>query len=302
MIPEIVNSNLEYMGKIFGLGEMKAHRAIEDARLTAKLLLKYLEIFREKQIRKVNQLYYPRNRFELDRRHFDAKETDTPTLVKFIAKETRPVLLTVKGVNGVIVAVLPVQNPKVEAEDIGVLLGKIPWTLVTVKLIGPFMEGLLSFNAHYLKMPEPYRLAALDYLQARIAPLKEDGRNPLEHEDFLVMPHLIQGQLLVYSLMGLTPFSQLIFKFPAHRKKVTQFLTGQANRFEAAKAIRRHQLLPEVKPLVEAWLQQQAEANPSGALFLSRQIFKKDPKGFFTPVEKMVKNLPDPFNFPGLHF
>lgn len=302
MIPDIVNSNLEYMAKIFGLGDLKAHRAIEDARLTAKLLLKYLEIFREKQIRKVNQLYYPRNRFELDRRHFDAKETDTATLVKFVAQETRPVLLTVKGVNGVIVAVLPVQNPKVEAADIGELLGKIPWTLVTVKLIGPFMEGLLSFNSHYLKMPEPYRLAALDYLQKRIPTMKEDGRNPLEHEDFLVMPHLIQGQLLVYSLMGLTPFSQLIFKFPAHRKKVTQFLTGQANRFEAAKAIRRHQLLPEVKPLVEAWLQQQSEINPSGALFLSRQIFKKDPKNFFNPIEKMVKVQPDPFDFPNTHF
>ena len=102
--------------------------------------------------------------------------------------------------------------------------------------------------------------------------------------------------------MGLTPFSQLIFQFPAHRKKVTQFLTGQTTRFEAAKAIRRHQLLPEVKPLVEAWLQQQAETNPGEALFLSRQIFKKDPKGFFNPVEKMVKNNPDPFNFPGTHF
>lgn len=302
MIPEIVNSNLEYMGKIFDLGEVKVHRAVEDARLTARLLLKYLEIFREKQIRKVNQLYYPRNRFELDRRHFDAKETPLHRLTEFLEDETRPCLLTVKGENGVIVALLPVENPKAEAAQLEAFLQNITWSLVTVKLMGPFIEGLLAFNTHYLKMPEQYRLLALNYLTEKHAVLPEGAHNPLEQDDFLIAPHLIQGQLLVYSLMSMTPFSQLVFKFPAHRKKVSQFLQGHVSRFETAKSQRRHQLLPEIRPMIEGWLHRQFDAKDERYLFLSRQTFKKDPKNFFGPIETLVKKFPDPFHFPGEHF
>ncbi len=301
MIPDIVNSNLEYMGKIFDLGDAKVHRAVEDARLTARLLLKYLDIFREKQIRKVNQLYYPRNRFELDRRHFEATDTSLDKVLEFLSREERPCLLTVKGGNGVIMAVLPVENPSVEVPELGAILKDIPWNLVTVKLIGPFMEGLMAFNAHYLKMPEEHRLKALDYLRGKV-PAPTTGHNPLEEDDFLVLPHLIQGQLLVYSLMGLTPFSQLIFKFPAHRKKVAQFLQGQVGRQENFRGPRRHHLLPEVRPLVEGWLQRRHAAGDGRSLFLSRSSFKKDPKGFFLPVEGMVKQHPDPFHFPARHF
>lgn len=301
MIPEIVNSNLEYMGKIFDLGDVKVHRAVEDARLTARLLLKYLEIFQEKQIRKINQLYYPRNRFELDRRHFEAKETPLPKLLELLKKETRPCLLTVKGEQGVIVALLPVENPSLEVAALEKILASMTWSLVTVKLIGPFIEGLLAFNAHYLKMPEQYRLLALTYLQERHAG-PDTSHSPLNEDDFLVAPHLIQGQLLVYSLMGLSAFSQLVFKFPAHRKKVAQFLSGQVARFDSAKGQRRHQLLPELRPMVEGWLQRQHTAQDARYLFLSRLTLKKDPKNFFGPIEALVKKFPDPFEFPGKHF
>lgn len=302
MIPEIVNSNLEYMGKIFNLGEVKVHRAVEDARLTAHLLLKYLQIFQEKQIRKANQLYYPRNRFELDRRHFDVKETTAAKLIDLLQQENRPCLLTVKGEQGVIVAVLPLENPAQEATALAEFLKNISWTLVTVKLIGPFIEGLLAFNNHYLKMPEQYRLLALSYLRERHAPALDGSCNPLMDDDFLVAPHLIQGQLLVYSLMGLSAFSQLVFKFPAHRKKVSQFLQGQVSRLEAAKGHRKHQLLNEVRPLIEGWLQRRKLAADESYLFLSRQTLKKDPKNFFGPIENIVKKFPDPFDFPARHF
>ena len=67
MIPDIMSSNLNYMSSIFDIPHSQAHRAIEDARATGLLLLKYMDIFESKNIRKVNQLYYPRNKFELDR-------------------------------------------------------------------------------------------------------------------------------------------------------------------------------------------------------------------------------------------
>ena len=50
MIPDIMSSNLNYMSQIFGIPHSQAHRAIEDARATGRLLLKYMDIFESKNI------------------------------------------------------------------------------------------------------------------------------------------------------------------------------------------------------------------------------------------------------------
>jgi DNA polymerase III subunit epsilon len=298
MIPDIVNSNLEYMGKIFGLGEQKAHRAIEDARVTARLLLKYLNIFIEKDIRKVNQLYYPRNRFELDRRHFDIKDKSISDILETLENETRPVLITVKGEQGVILSLLPIENPSQEIASLNTFLEKLQWNLITIRLIGPHIEGLMQFNSHYLKIPEVTRLETLNYLMEKTLLHQQEDTSPLEVDDFMIVPHLIQGQLLVYSLMGLASYSQLIFKFPSHRKKLTQFLQGQVNRFESNKSQRRHQLIQELRPLIESHLLKTKSVKDNYHLFLSRQELMKDQRGFFTKIENLVKSHPDPFEFP----
>lgn len=298
MIPEIVNSNLEYMGKIFDLGQQKAHKAIEDARMTARLLLKYLEIFQQKEIRKVNQLYYPRNRFELDRRHFDSKEKTLTDVMEVLEKEDRPLLITVKGEQGVILSLLPIEHPAKEAQALGKFLSDLNWTLITIRLIGPHIEGLMQLNSHLLKIPEATRVKTLEYLTTTHSREVEASSSPLEHDDFLVVPHLIQGQLLVYSLMGLSPFSQLIFKFPAHRKKVAQFLQNQVLRVDANKGKRRHQLLGEIRPLIESYLSKMKAAGDDRYLFLAKNELKKEQRQFFGKIEKLVKVHTDPFHFP----
>ncbi len=300
MIPDIVNSNLEYMGNIFNLGEQKAHRAIEDARTTAKLLLKYLEIFEQKDIRKVNQLYYPRNRFELDRHHFERSHQSLAEVTQMIRDQQRPLLVTAKGEQGVIHAILPLENPARDAQRVEAFLRELPWTVITVRLIGPYVEALMQLNAHYLKIPEATRTKTLDFLRelTALSTQADEGPSPLEHDDFLVVPHLIQGQLWVYSLMGLTPFSQLVFKFPAHRKKLTQFLTSQVGRFEQQKGKRRHQLLDELRPFVEHHLRAQKHGGSAHYLFLSRDELKQQQKVFFAKIDKLVKDAPDLFQFP----
>ena len=50
MIPEIMSSNLNYMSQLFEIDHSKAHRAYDDARATAKLLLEFLDIFIKKGI------------------------------------------------------------------------------------------------------------------------------------------------------------------------------------------------------------------------------------------------------------
>ena len=37
LLPEIMNSNLNYLSNIFGIDHKKAHRAIQDAKATAQL-------------------------------------------------------------------------------------------------------------------------------------------------------------------------------------------------------------------------------------------------------------------------
>ena len=141
LIPDIMSSNLQYMSQIFNITHSKAHRAIEDARATAFLLLKYLEIFEEKKIRKVNQLYYPRNKFELDRAIFENEE-GLDEVFKVLEKTQTPAILSVKGDNGVILTILPLKNPSIEVEAMKVLLADFRWSQIHIRLSGPFIEGL----------------------------------------------------------------------------------------------------------------------------------------------------------------
>ena len=49
LIPNLLSTNLTYMANIFKIEHGKAHRALDDAKASAKLLLEYLEIFEKKK-------------------------------------------------------------------------------------------------------------------------------------------------------------------------------------------------------------------------------------------------------------
>ncbi len=106
MIPNLLSSNLNYMSKIFDLQHQKAHRALDDAMASAELLLKYLSIFIHKKISKVNSLYYPKNKFELDRINFK-KDVPLDGIIEQISTLTSPFLVTLKGVEGVVLFSMP---------------------------------------------------------------------------------------------------------------------------------------------------------------------------------------------------
>ena len=56
LIPNLLSTNLVH-GKYFNIEHGKAHRALDDAKASAKLLLQYLDIFEKKNIDKINHLY-----------------------------------------------------------------------------------------------------------------------------------------------------------------------------------------------------------------------------------------------------
>lgn len=296
MIPEITNSNLNYMSQLFNIGHANAHRAHDDAIATAKLLLKYLDIFIDKGIKKVNQLYYPRNKFELDRIHYE-KSSSKETILDKIKNNPTSMLITFKGERGLILGALPINNPSEEMEIIEELMDSIDWEIITIRLIKPFIEGLFQFNNHYLKYPDEVREKILNYLNARYKKDNIPKELSVNSMDFVISHHLVREQVIVYSFLNLNTNTKSIFKFPAQKKKMLQYLNSQVSRFENNQKGRRKNLLhTDIIPLVESYLATHRGSNKY--LFFSRKALKESKEGVFSIFESFSKENHDSYHFP----
>lgn len=299
MIPDIMSSNLNYMSSIFGIPHSQAHRAIEDARATGLLLLKYMDIFESKNIRKVNQLYYPRNKFELDRAIIEGPE-GLEKVYSILEQIHKPVVVTIKGDNGVILTILPVKSPKDELEDLKNYLGGFRWSQIHIRLCGPFIEGLFFMNANFVKIPETYRKKTIEYLKAKhnLPPAPK----LLDEYDFVVTPHLINGQFIVYSFLNFSPFSQLIFKFPSHKKKLHQFLLGQVARFEnQQKGKKKAFIQNDIKDVFLSLFSDSLVKEPKVYLSLKIGDIKDDKKQYLERIEQLASDEEDRYEFPTKH-
>jgi DNA polymerase-3 subunit alpha (Gram-positive type) len=296
MIPDIMSSNLNYMSQIFKIPHSQAHRAIEDARATGQLLLKYMDIFEQKHIRKVNQLYYPRNKFELDRTIVEASE-GLEKVFEVLGTIHRPAVLTIKGDNGVILTILPMKDPAAEIPHVRDYLAGFRWSQMHVRLCGPFIEGLFFMNANFVKIPENYRKKTVEYLKSR-HPLPEAPDFTTE-QDFIVTPHLISGQFIVYSFLNFSPYSQLVFKFPAHKKKMHQFLMGQVARFERQQQGKRKLFIQnDVKDIFLALFKHAVTTEPGVYLRLRLSDIKDEKKAYLDRIEEMADREGSRYAFP----
>lgn len=299
LIPDIMSSNLQYMSQIFNISHSKAHRAIEDARATGLLLLKYLEMFEEKKIRKVNQLYYPRNKFELDRSIIENEE-GLDEVFRVLTKITTPAILSVKGDNGVILTILPLKNPSTEVKEMKVFLADFRWSQIHIRLSGPFIEGLFFMNSNFIKIPETYRKKTIEYLKKR-HPLKP-APTLIDEHDFVITPHLISGQYIVYSFLNFSPYSQLVFKYPAHKKKLHQFLSAQVSRFEIQqKGKKKIYLQTDIKDIFLSLFQDSLTSDPKLYLTLKNSQILDDRKTYLDNIEKLALEHSDPYQFPTKH-
>lgn len=299
LIPDIMSSNLNYMSLMFNIPHSQAHRAIEDARATGRLLLKYLEIFEEKKIRKVNQLYYPRNKFELDRAIIDP-EDGLDKVFSILASIDTPCILTVKGDNGVILTILPLKNPALEVEEMITFLAEFRWGQIHIRLSGPFIEGLFFMNSNFIKIPEVFRKKTIEYLKSRHKLPPAPGL--IDEHDFVITPHLVSGQYIVYSFLNFSPYSQLIFKFPAHKKKLHQFLLGQVSRFETQqKGKKKIFLQNDVKDIFLSLFKDSLLKEPQVYLTLRVNDIKDEKRHYLDLIEKLAIEQSDRYQFPIKH-
>lgn len=298
MIPEVMTSNLNYMSHLFQIEHENAHRAEDDAYAAAKLLLKYLEIFEFKGIKKVNQLYYPRNKFELDRVNIYKDQMKDSEIVALLEDIDSPLTLTFKSDKGIIEGVLPIFSAKLEIEFIKNVLHLTRWQVITIKMQSPFLECLIEYSNHYLKFDEAFRSQVDQYLTNMYC--KNEKTKSLDQFDFIVGHHLIKNQIIVYSFLNLYTQGKNIFKIPAHKKKMSHFLRNQISRYEnQQKGSKKISLQPVVAKVVS----QQLEEGLKNAdyLALNRKEFKHSPDKQVKNIESFVFNRSQFFNFPTKH-
>jgi DNA polymerase-3 subunit epsilon len=301
LIPEIMNSNLNYLSHLFGIKHNKAHRAIEDAKATAQLLLNFLEIYIEKGIRKVNQLYYPKNKFELDRLNF-TKGHDISKIEEVIKNSPTPLIITIKGEKGVQTAIIPLQDCKEEYKFAMEIINKIDWEILTLKLSGPILEGLLFFNAHFNKFNEDIREEIVSYLNERYGQSDEKNLNFINQIDFVLMPHLIKEQFVNHSFLNLHQNTKIIFKYPAHKKKYFQYLGNQLKRYKTTqKEKKKLNIHKDLIPLFNNFLFNESKAKKGHYLFLKKELVKKDREEFFKEIEHFIEVKSHLYSYPVKH-
>ncbi len=285
MIPNILSSNLNYMSQIFNIPHNKAHRALEDAKACAHLLLKYLNVFIDKGIRKVNQLYYPRSKFELDRSHFTHEEYDK--IISTVEKIQSPAIISIKGFNGLQLATIPLISPYAEKEIVRTVLKELHYQSVTVQLMGSFFETFMTFNAHFNKFEQNIKDILVKYLCKKHLNVDEvpfsvdDFVAGLDQEHFLITKHLIPSQMLVFPLFNIHNKNELIFRFPSHKKRVLHYVLGHIKRSEAKKKkTSRHPIHKDLFPFINEYLKKVKEGKNREYLFISKEVILSDKNNF----------------------
>lgn len=306
LIPNLLNTNLTYMSKIFNIKHKKAHRALDDAKAAALLLIKYLEIFIDKNIQKVNSLYYPRNKYELDRINFKVKEHSNEEVLRTIKKISIPYLIVVKGENGIFQFALPCINTKNEYKFIEDELAKIQWESITVRLTGPFLDGLLAFNALFSKLENHMRNTIMQFLISEH--LKGKKRSVMEKEfdkiainnpdfgDFIIANHLVPEQYVIWPLRSLGNTPELVFRYPGHKKKLLQYISNKTAKISNNKLV-DGKLHTIIKEFLAAYLLQQKESAMELFIF-KKSLPVKRQQEFFLQLEEFLSKNPNPYNYP----
>lgn len=226
LIPNLLHSNLHYMSTIFNITHKKAHRALDDAHATADLLLIYLNIFLKKDIKKINHLYYPQNKYELNRIYLNYLKDTIEDIEVIVRKIKIPFLITVKGQKGVLQYVLPVQGRESEYQFLLKTIGTIQWRTIAITIIGPFLEAVIQFSSSYTRLKPKMRAMILDFLwKTHLSSIQKEIRPRKDLENsFFILQHLVKGQFIIYPTSPSYWKKRLIFKHPGNEKKLKSYV------------------------------------------------------------------------------
>ena len=292
LMPNLLNSNLHYMSNIFNIEHRKSHRALNDAMATAKLLLKYLEIFISKDISRVNQLYYPRNRYQLDCAHYTDKNEADAILAKIHSLKC-PALVTIKGAQGKILFTFPCFKKEKGKAIIKTKIMEEDWTRISLVLYGSLLEVLIHLGEVFSKIKKDVREEIISSLEEICFSGKSPGEKVRFAEDFVVAHHLVPEQMIILPVGNFNHRYRLVFRYPGHEKKLLHYIKkhrdGRANLGFSD---------PMLKDFVLRYLAQ-AKARKSGELLVfKRRVALGDFKRFQRTLGRYLKNSPNPHHYP----
>lgn len=309
MIPNLMSTNLQHMSQIFGFGHENVHRALDDAHASAELLLKYLDVFISKKITKINALYYPKNKYELDRLHLKAKDYASKVeLLKIIddilSGITVPFTLTLKGNEGLMLKAFPSNAEKKQKDKIIELIKTENPETITIKLSGPVIEGILECLSVYTKLSEVHQAELIQYIKdeflkdTEIPSADDCQKHLLSHYtgDFLLFNHLIPGQVRLVPTDSLYQKLDLVLRYPGHANKLVQYLGSKMSRISQGR-LKRDTLPIEVKQVLIAYIKKSEKEDKE--IFLIHKVFnKKDFEGIKNDLDKFILANPNNYGYP----
>lgn len=296
MIPNLLSSNLNYMSKIFNLKHQKAHRALDDAKASAELLLTYLQIFTHKNIQKVNSLYYPKNKFELDRINHK-KNVPFEFIKEQINSLKSPFLLTLKGVEGVVLFSFPCHGTDKEKSYLLQKIKQTPYELITLKLVGPYFQGLIEMSSYFSKISEALQNEILD----KLCEFNSISRETLavtsaeSPGDFVILNHLIPEQYVIYPLNSLHQKMELVFRYPTHQNKLVQYINSKSARLNMGKLKKDH-LPASITSFLYSYLK-----THNDSLLIQRSNQKVTNADLKDSIETFIEKNPNTYQFPQIY-
>ncbi len=292
MIPNLMNSNLHYMCNVFGIDHDNAHRALDDARACSHLLLKYLDIFIDRNIKKMNHLYYPKSRYELNQIHYQYGDITLDDFKNKLRKIQSPFFVSIKGKEGLIIFALPCLGLSNEIDFVTNQLKKLQWETVTIKLYGPFLESLISFSFLFDQLNDKEKSRIMSFLwKTHFSKAKEKRKSKAITYNFIITNHLVPEQLIIYPLSSLYSRKELVFRYPSHSKKLLNYI--KSTRIQKNEKFTDKQL----KKFIQHYLEN-ALTDQRNFLFFHKKNSLQSPYKFFKDLDKFVANNPNHYNYP----
>lgn len=294
LVPEMMSSSLTHLCDVFKIDHRNAHRALADAMSTAKILIMYLNIFSERKISKVNQLYYPRNKFELDKLHLNDKKVAKNKIQKLI-KEKQSFFVITKDNNGVYLN-FEIFHQDLEKQNIDIILNE-KWETLSIQMIGNFFQALVFFKDHFFNLPSDCTERLLKEIEKNVM-ISENSKSKMIN-DFLILPHLVRGQFMIFSKKNISYKNKLIFKLPSQVRKLDQFIKSQQKPSNAKK-----QRLPQNESydsLVNILMNYEGIKSEKPYIVKASEVPSKNINkitDFFNPLEEQVRNTS---SFPFFH-
>jgi DNA polymerase-3 subunit alpha (Gram-positive type) len=297
LIPNLLNTNLSYMSQLFKINHGKAHRALDDAKATAEIFLIYLNIFKNRKIEKLNHLYYPKNKFEIDRCTLKMTEGFSIQNINLLS----PALLTAKGEKGVILYSMPLLSLSKNTETL--INERLDSNIktITIQYFGSFFESFYQFILSIMKLKKSLQDQIIeDYCSLygidleKLRELSEDIQSSPRKlkNQFLVAPHLVENQLVIFNLSTISLRNFSAFKITAHRKKLIQFINSRVSRAKSSK--------PNSTFMIQAIIQLQVELIKNKDKYLASydSMGLESVNGFVNEIEDYSLEQEYPYNYP----